>query len=293
VHAATWTSPPFQELYDHRIPEWRRDNLYLRYAIGIDLDEIQSAHAQAKRELLRAIQLATGIRLAENVATIGFARRSTEYKRADLIFSDLQRLRAIRQNVGRFQIVFGGKAHPQDEGGKAVIRRICQAAAALEDSIPVVYIPNYDFAWARLFTSGADLWLNTPRRPLEASGTSGMKAALNGVPSLSVLDGWWIEGHFEGVTGWSIGAGGSDEDQSAEVSSLYEKLETSILPMFYTRPDAYARIRRSSIAVNGAFFNTQRMIAQYLLDAYLPEHEVVRSNASIALPQVAHVRSAR
>jgi len=292
VHAATWTSLFFQELYDHHIPEWRRDNLYLRYAIGIDLHEIQKAHVQAKRELLKAIQQGTGIQLAEDVATIGFARRSTEYKRADLIFSDLQRLRAIRQNAGPFQIVFGGKAHPQDEGGKTVIRHIYEAAAALRDSIPIVYIPNYDFAWARLFTSGADLWLNTPHRPLEASGTSGMKAALNGVPSLSILDGWWIEGHFEGVTGWSIGNDGSDEARPAEVMSLYDKLETTILPLFYAQPDVYALIRRSSIAVNGSFFNTQRMISQYLLDAYLSEREVTRLNASIALPQVAYASSA-
>jgi len=287
VHAATWTSPAFQELYDRHIPEWRCDNLYLRYAIGIGLREIQNAHARAKRELLTAIHAATGVQLAEDVFTIGFARRSAEYKRADLIFSDLHRLRAIRQNVGPFQIVFGGKAHPQDQGGKAVIQRIYQSAGALRDSVPVVYIPNYDFKWARLFTSGADLWLNTPHRPLEASGTSGMKAALNGVPSLSVLDGWWIEGHFEGITGWSIGIDGADEGQQAELFSLYHQLETKILPMFYAQPDAYALVRRSSIAVNGSFFNTQRMMGQYLLDAYLPVREAeTRPNAPVALPQL-------
>jgi len=271
VHAATWTCRAFQELFDRHIPEWRHDNLYLRYAIGIDLREIEDAHQKAKRELLREIQGATGVALSESVATIGFARRAAEYKRADLLFADLQRLRAIRQNAGPFQIVFGGKAHPQDEAGKAVIRRVFEAASTLRDSIPVVYVPDYDIRWARLFTSGVDLWLNTPHRPLEASGTSGMKAALNGVPSLSVRDGWWVEGHFEGVTGWSIGYDEGPEEHAIELASLYDKLEHTILPMFYSEPQAYAQIMRSAIAVNGSFFNTQRMVSQYLLNAYGPE----------------------
>jgi glycogen phosphorylase len=271
VHAATWTSSPFQELFDRHIPEWRHDNLYLRYAIGIDLREIKDAHQKAKRELLREIQGATGVTLSESVATLGFARRAAEYKRADLLFADLHRLRAVRQNAGPFQIVFGGKAHPQDEAGKAVIRRVFEAASALRDSIPVVYVPDYDIRWARLLTSGVDLWLNTPHRPLEASGTSGMKAALNGVPSLSVRDGWWVEGHFEGVTGWSIGYDEDPEEHAVELASLYEKLGHTILPMFYSEPQAYAQVMRSAIAVNGSFFNTQRMVSQYLLNAYSPE----------------------
>jgi starch phosphorylase len=268
VHAATWTSAPFKELFDRHIPEWRRDNMYLRYAVGIPLAEIQEAHVQAKRELLRGVGDATGVRLAENVATIGFARRAAEYKRAELVFTDLQRLRKIRERSGSFQILFAGKAHPQDEAGKATIRRVLEAAAALRDCIPVVYVENYDMRWASLFTAGVDLWLNTPHRPFEASGTSGMKAALNGVPSLSVRDGWWIEGHFEGVTGWSVGYEEDPEVHEVEITSLYEKLDHVILPLFYTRPGAYAEIMRSAIAVNGSFFNTQRMLAQYVKNAY-------------------------
>jgi starch phosphorylase len=271
VHAATWVSPPLQQLFDRHIPEWRYDNLYLRYAIGIPLDEIQQAHARAKRDLIGEIETATGIRLAENVATLGFARRATEYKRADLLFSDLNRLRAIRQNVGPMQIVYGGKAHPRDEEGKAVIRKIFEAAAALRDSIPVVYVENYDLRWARFCVSGVDLWLNTPHRPYEASGTSGMKAAMNGIPSLSVRDGWWIEGHFEGVTGWSVGQDEDPEKHEIEIASLYDQLEHAILPAFYLRPAEYAAIMRSAIAINGSFFNTQRMLAQYALNAYFPE----------------------
>lgn len=271
VHAATWTCAPFQELYDRHIPEWRHDNLYLRYAIGVDLQEIQQAHQKAKGQLLEEVERATGAKLSESVATLGFARRATEYKRADLLFSDLNRLRAIRQNVGPFQIVFGGKAHPQDEAGRRMIRRVFEAAASLRDAIPVVYVPDYNMRWARLITSGVDLWLNTPHRPFEASGTSGMKAALNAVPSLSVRDGWWVEGHFEGVTGWSIGYDDDPERHEIEIASLYEKLEHAILPLFYLQPKAYAEIMRSAIALNGSFFNTQRMLSQYVLNAYLPE----------------------
>lgn len=270
VHAVTWTSKPFQELYDRHIPEWRRDNLYLRYGIGIGLDEIRQAHLLAKREMLDQIAKATGARLDERVATIGFARRATAYKRADMLFSDLERLRSISRQAGRVQIVYGGKAHPNDEEGKAVIRRIFEAASALRDVMPVVYIENYDLNWAQLLTSGVDLWLNTPHRPYEASGTSGMKAALNGVPSLSVRDGWWIEGHFEGVTGWSIGFDEDPEQHGIEIASLYDKLEHDILPLFYNEGENYAKIMRSAIALNGAFFNTQRMMSQYLLNAYFP-----------------------
>jgi len=290
VHAGTWAATAFQELYDRRIPEWRHDNLYLRYAIGISLAEIQQAHAKAKAELIRAVAATTGMQLSETTATIGFARRAAAYKRADLFFTDLERLRAIRQHAGAIQVVYGGKAHPRDQEGKAGIRRVFEAAAALGDSIPVVYVENYDLRWARLLTSGVDLWLNTPHRPFEASGTSGMKAAMNGVPSLSIRDGWWIEGHFEGVTGWAIGADQDIERQPMEVASLYDKLENVILPLFYRAADKYAEVMRSAIAVNGAFFNTQRMLAQYVLNAYHadePRNRVMDTEKATMIDRVA------
>lgn len=271
VHAVTWTTPPFQDLYDRRIPEWRYDNLYLRYAVGIPLYEIQHAHAEAKRNLVDEVAKRTSIRLNESVITLGFARRATPYKRADLIFSDLDRLKRIARWVGPMQIIYGGKAHPGDEAGKTMIRRIFEAAAVLGDTVRVVYLENYDMALAKKLCAGVDLWVNTPLRPLEASGTSGMKAALNGVPSLSVLDGWWIEGHVEGVTGWAIGDGREPSgDSSGEIASLYDKLERMILPLFYGRPSAFDDIMRSVIAINGSFFNTQRMLTQYLRNAYYP-----------------------
>lgn len=275
VHAVTWTSPPFQNLYDRHIPEWRRDNLYMRYAIGIPLHEILEAHASAKRAMLDAVFRATGQQLNENVLTMGFARRAAAYKRAELLFSNLERLKAIVQHVGPLQVIYAGKAHPQDEAGKALIRRIFETMAALRGVIPIVYVENYDMRWARLLASGVDLWLNTPQRPYEASGTSGMKAALNGVPSLSVPDGWWREGHVEGATGWDIGEEEIPETADEEAASLYHKLENVILPMFYGRRNAYAEVMRLSIALNGSFFNTQRMIAQYLVNAYFSGRQAV------------------
>jgi starch phosphorylase len=268
VHAVTWTAPSFQELFDRHIPEWRHDNLYLRYAVGIGLEEIERAHVLAKRALLD--QLArNGAHLQESVLTIGFARRAATYKRADLLFTDLGRLKKIARDCGPIQVVYSGKAHPRDEEGKAVIRRVFEAAASLAGSIPVVYIPDYDMRWGKLLTSGVDLWLNTPHRPFEASGTSGMKAALNGVPSLSVLDGWWIEGCVEGVTGWAIGReGDSEEDHGLEITALYGQLEAVILPLFYRSPKQFSGVMRSAIALNGSFFNTERMMSQYLANAY-------------------------
>src|SRR5215212_6332940 len=280
VHATTWASPAFAELYDRRIPEWRRDNLYLRYAVSIPLEEIRDAHAEAKATLIDEIARRTGQELDPAAMTIGFARRATPYKRADLIFSDLDRLTEIARTVGKIQIVYGGKAHPHDGGGKDLIRRIHSARERLGDLVKVVYIENYEMAVALQMVAGVDLWLNNPMKPLEASGTSGMKAALNGVPAFSVLDGWWIEGHVEGVTGWSIGGLEPGEDQSKDASEIYLKLERVILPLYYGMPFGYAEVMRSAIALNGSFFNTQRMVEQYVRNAYFPmtSEELVASH---------------
>ena len=272
VHAVTWTSAPMRELFDRFVPEWRRDNFFLRHACTIPLDEIREAHARAKRELLDEVVQRTGVQLDPKAFTIGFARRATPYKRADLLFSDLERLRAIAKHTGPLQIVYGGKAHPRDGSGRDIIKRIFEASHQLGASVRVVYLENYDMNLGRVLTSGCDVWLNNPIPPLEASGTSGMKAALNGVPSFSVLDGWWIEGCHEGTTGWGIG--GTRErprDPSGDATDLYDKLERVILPMFYGLPYAYAEVMRNAIAVNGSYFNTQRMVLQYAYNAYLVE----------------------
>ena len=271
IHSATWASLPFVQLFDRHIPEWRRDNLYLRYSISIPLEEIQEAHNRAKQDLLNEVSRRTGVQLEKHVLTIGFARRATAYKRANLLFSDLQRLRRIVRNAGPVQIIYSGKAHPRDESGKKIIRDIFQAAEALKNDIRVVYLEEYNMALGKLMCSGVDLWLNTPHKPQEASGTSGMKAALNGVPSFSILDGWWIEGHVEGVTGWSIGEGWElESNPSQEIASLYNKLEYVILPLFYGRPSGYAWIMRNAISLNGSYYNAQRMLFQYVKNAYFP-----------------------
>ncbi len=279
VHAGTWTSPPFQALYDRHMPEWRTDNHYLRYGVSIPLSEIWEAHRETKRALLAEVEKRAGARLDPAVMTIGFARRATAYKRPDLLFTDLDRLKRMAQKSGPLQVIYGGKAHPRDEAGKSLIRKIFGAKAALGDSLPVVYLQDYDMAVAKMLCSGVDLWLNTPQKPQEASGTSGMKAALNGVPSLSILDGWWVEGHVEGVTGWSIGEGWEAESNPAkEISSLYNKLETVILPLYYGRPLAFAKVMRSAIALNGSFFNAQRMMWQYVNHTYQAHISSVRQS---------------
>jgi starch phosphorylase len=267
VHAATWTSEPFQELYDRYIPGWKLDNFNLRYALSIPKDKVWNAHMTAKKTLLEYINRETNCGMGMNVMTIGFARRATSYKRGDLLFRDIERLKYIAAQIGPFQIIYAGKAHPRDDGGKTLIQRIQQAKNAMKGNIKIVYLENYDLKLAKMLTSGVDIWLNTPQVPREASGTSGMKAALNGIPSFSVLDGWWHEGHIEGLTGWSIGDNdGSDE--AAEVTTLYEKLEKTIIPIFYHHNDHFLEIMRHCIAINGSFFNTHRMIQQYVLNAY-------------------------
>jgi len=273
VHAATWTSPPFKQLFDFHMQEWREDSLYLRYALNIPLEGIRRAHLEAKQRLIKEVLRRTRIKLDEKILTIGFARRATPYKRADLLFTDMERLRRIARQAGPLQMIFAGKAHPRDEEGKQLIRKIHAVAKELKSEIPIIYLKGYKMGLGQYLCAGVDLWLNTPMKPREASGTSGMKAALNGVPSLSVLDGWWIEGHIEGVTGWSIGDNGRDPNSTVhEAESLYHKLESVIIPLYYQKPLEYARIMRAAIALNGSFFSAQRMIVQYLTNAHHPTH---------------------
>jgi len=275
VHAGTWTCPAFQQLFDCYIPSWREDNFSLRSALGLPAEDVWSAHLIAKHELLEEVRKKTGLHLDPEIFTIGFARRATGYKRADLILSDLDRLRQIAKDAGHFQIIYAGKAHPNDAGGKDIIRRIYKAKKALRKNVSTVFLDDYNLELGAKMTSGVDLWLNTPQFPLEASGTSGMKAALNGIPSLSILDGWWVEGHSEGGTGWSIGesrrgsGNGSETDNQAEAESLYSKLESVILPLYYGERHKFLEVMQHAIAINGSFFNTQRMVQQYITDAYL------------------------
>ncbi len=270
VHSYTWVCDSFRSLYDEYVPGWQVDSSSLRYCLGIAKEKIWEAHMEAKGCLINHINQMTNVRLNCETMTIGFARRATLYKRADMLFTDLQKLRQISQKAGGLQLVFAGKAHPKDLSGKELIRKIVAASQQLGLDVPIVYLPNYEMDMSKLLVSGVDLWLNTPRKPMEASGTSGMKAAHNGVPSLSVLDGWWLEGHIEGVTGWSIGSTTphSNED-SIEAAELYAKLEEVILPLYYKDRDKWIDVMRYAIAFNASFFNTHRMVQQYTVNAYL------------------------
>jgi glycogen phosphorylase len=273
IHAASWASLPLARLFDAHIPGWRTDNASLRYALNISKRHVWAAHREAKAVLLATVNKLTDAGFEPDVFTIGFARRAAVYKRADLLFWDNARLIEISRNAGAFQLIYAGKAHPQDTPGKEVIHRIHEIKQLLKGKIKLVYLEDYDIELAKLLTSGVDLWLNTPQPPLEASGTSGMKAAVNGIPSLSIVDGWWGEGCIEGVTGWAIG---SDKDanlesldnRAVEAQALYNKLEMLILPMYYKEPDRYAEVMRHSIALNASFFNTERMLSQYIAKAY-------------------------
>ena len=271
VHAFSWASDAMRELFDRKIPDWRNDNMSLRYAIKIDREEVWQAHQKNKRLLIEYVNKTCNAGMDNHVMTLGFARRATTYKRSTLIFTDVERLKSIASHCGPLQIIFAGKAHPRDTEGKELIRQIFKIKATLNNTIRISYLPDYDIEIGRYLTGGVDLWLNTPQPPMEASGTSGMKAAINGVPSLSVLDGWWIEGCIEGVTGWAISDLQQSEVESndaADAEILYSKLENTIAPMYYHNRNTYIDIMRHTIAINGSFFNTERMVNQYVTKAY-------------------------
>jgi starch phosphorylase len=279
VHTPTWVSEPFQQMLDEHIPAWRRDNLYLRNAIELPEKEILAAHARNKEALLAEVAshrcVPANLALDPRVLTLGFARRAATYKRATLLLSNPARLLEIANKVGGLQIIYAGKAHPQDNPGKDMIQQVVTKATALNNNmLRIIYLENYNWKLGALLNAGVDVWVNTPQRPREASGTSGMKAALNGVPSLSILDGWWIEGCIEGVTGWAIESSAATDKQvidAEEAQSLYHKLETAVVPLFLDAPEKWARLMRTTLAFNGSFFNTNRMVKQYTRNAYFPQ----------------------
>jgi len=272
IHPFTWCSPYFVELFDRFLPGWANEPELLVRVDNIPDDDIWEAHTGAKALFFQYIKEKTGKTLDPELLTIGFARRAATYKRGDLIFNNLSRLLEI--GAGKLQFVFGGKAHPRDNEGKQVIQRIIHQVEKMRGKIDLVYLENYNMDVASRFIPGVDLWLNNPVRPLEASGTSGMKAALNGVPNFSVLDGWWIEGHIEGVTGWSIGpppaqveqeAGRTDED----LDDMYQKLSEVIIPLYYTDRSSWIKVMKNAIGKNAYYFNTHVMMRRYVTEAYI------------------------
>lgn len=272
IHPFTWASPYMMALFDLYLPGWANEPELLVRIDNVPDQELREAHSGAKAYLIQYIKETSGMSFDPEVLTIGFARRATAYKRANMIFTDPQRLLQIGR--GKLQLVFGGKAHPNDEHGKRMIQQIREQTRVFGEDLKIVYVENYNMDVASRLIPGVDLWLNNPMRPLEASGTSGMKAALNGVPNFSVLDGWWIEGHIEGVTGWSIGppptetttdVNHSDED----VEDLYDKLEKTIIPLYYNDPAGWIRVMKNAIGKNAYYFNTHVMMRRYVTDAYL------------------------
>jgi starch phosphorylase len=273
VHSGTWTCEHFRKLFHKYIRGWAHEPQLLVRADEIPEEEIWEAHLKAKQTLVDFVDKRTGVQLDPQTLTLGFARRATSYKRANLIFSDIEHLKRIGKK-GDLQLIFAGKAHPRDIEGKRLIQEIYEHINQLRDEIKIVYLENYNMDMAALLTSGVDVWLNTPLPPMEASGTSGMKAAHNGVINFSVLDGWWIEGCIEGVTGWSIGPNrdenvSNDERRRREIEDLYGKLHYLILPTFYEDQDYWIDIMKKSISKIACYFNSHRMMRRYVTDAYL------------------------
>ncbi|WP_204623622.1 alpha-glucan family phosphorylase [Crenalkalicoccus roseus] len=267
VHVPTWAHPAFRRLFQAVAPEWAHDPDMLLRADRLPDEAVWAAHEEAKAELIEEARRRCGVALRPDLPVLAFARRMTGYKRPDLLFADPARLRDIAARHP-FQVVVAGKAHPQDGQGKALIRRIHEHARALRDAVPVAFLPGYDMALAKVMVAGADLWLNTPLPPLEASGTSGMKAALNGVPNCSVLDGWWVEAWEEGITGWAIGGEAAAAD-GEHARDLYHKLETTILPLWHGDRARWIWMMKQSIARVGSRFHSQRMMRRYAAEAYL------------------------
>jgi len=268
VHPFTWTTDSFIRLYDRQLPGWCHEpDLLVRAGYCIDDEAIWEAHSQAKTALIAMVKAHCGTSFDPEVPILGFARRMTSYKRPELLFTDLERLKSIAATQP-IQIVLAGKAHPRDTEGKRLIEILHRHICELDGIVPMAFLPNYDMDMARSLVAGVDVWLNTPLPPLEASGTSGMKAAFNGVPSLSVLDGWWIEGCIEGITGWAIGdhSAATSED---DARSLYDKLEKVVLPLYYDNRPGWIAVMKGAISVNASFFNSHRMMRRYATEAYI------------------------
>jgi len=260
VHHLSWTAPATRSFLDMYLPGWREEPGKLRGARELPDEAVWHTHQRNKRQTLGYANAATQLGLSPDLLTIGFARRATEYKRAYLLFQDPERLARICS--GKVQFLFAGKAHPDDEAGKALIQGIVQSSMELSGRVQIAYLENYNIWLGRLLTSGVDVWLNTPRRPHEACGTSGMKAALNGVPNLSILDGWWAEGCRHGENGWALGDHPDRSDDTTDAEQLYEVLEQEVIPTYYSNHRQWVRMMKESI-VTSADFTSHRMVQEY------------------------------
>ncbi|MFH1453324.1 MAG: alpha-glucan family phosphorylase [Armatimonadota bacterium] len=271
VHSLTWTSESFRNLFDEYLPGWSLNPVLLKKSGNIPKEKVWEAHMEAKSYLLELVNGYHGVNMQEDILTIGYARRITSYKRATLIFNDLVRLAQIAK--GKIQLVFAGKAHPDDQPGKMIIRELMRNQEIFRDRIQIAYLQNYNMDLARLIISGVDVWLNTPVRPREASGTSGMKALLNGGLNFSTLDGWWIEGYqMDDLAGWEIGPEPTEDymveiDPAIDADSLYDRLGTEIIPLYYNSRENWIERMQHAISL-GSYFNTHRMVEEYAKNAW-------------------------
>jgi starch phosphorylase len=300
VHAPTWIASELGQLFDRHLgPEWveRHDDVaFWNHIMDIPDEELWNVHQHLKRKLLAFARerartrwtednvdarqvVAMGTLLDPDTLTIGFARRFTGYKRASLIFHDLDRIRKILLDRSRpVQIVFAGKAHPADEHGKHLIHQVYSLAADHDFAGHVAFIENYEIHAAHFFTQGVDVWLNNPRAPLEACGTSGQKAGMNGALNVSILDGWWYEG-YNGNNGWAIGEPPESldvhYDDSRDADSLYRLLEQQIVPLYYDRdqngiPHGWIQMAKESLRSIVPRFSASRMLKEYASRMYVP-----------------------
>ena len=270
VHTYTWVAPATAEVFDKYCPDWRLDPSDLRNAMNIPEYEMRTLHTTNKKRLFEMVEQRLGKKFSTDKFTIGFARRVDGYKRQNFIFKDLDRLCRIAQKFGGLQFVFAGKAYPDTAGPDSTLAEVYRLSQRTDLPIDIVYIPDYDMTTSEYMVAGVDIWLNNPLRPLEASGTSGMKATLNGVPNFSVVDGWWVEGIQENETGWAIGDENSHMgNEEYELNDLYGKLEHIILPTYHYDTKKWLEIQKQAIAINASYFNTQRMVTEYLTKGYL------------------------
>ena len=300
IHTCSWLAPSLKELYNkYLIPYWQ-DNIYKdevwENINNIPNQELWEIHQQRKQKLLELVKESTTNRLRRsgysyeeinditsklnpNALTIGFARRFATYKRATLIFRDLERITQILNNAERpVQLIFAGKAHPADKEGQDLIKRIHEISMMPQFKGKIFLLENYNIAMSRYLVSGVDVWLNNPRRPMEASGTSGQKASVNGVINFSVLDGWWAEGYNQ-ENGWTIGTNAEftsyEEQDDADSQSMYRTLEEKIIPTYYDKDEngiseKWMRIMKNSITSTGGKYSTSRMLVDYTNNLYMP-----------------------
>ncbi len=276
VYHKRWVCEEMASLFDAYLPGWDENPYLLMSAYNIPSDLLLEAHRLAKERLVNFVNKNYDANFSYEALTLCVARRMTAYKRVNLLLKDTDRLIRIAQSYGTLQVVFAGKAHPADNMGKEMIRDIHSKMRYIRSKtkdLRLVFIEDYDIDIAKLLVAGCDVWLNCPKRPYEACGTSGMKAGMNGVLNFSVWDGWWLEGGIEGVNGWGIGpkphwADLSESNDDEDLQDIYGKLSYIILPLYYKNKDEWVRMMKASIATIGSYFNTYRMVSDYMVKIY-------------------------